>query len=80
MRGLMKTYTWITLNARLRALRTEAAVTELLEQQRRAGANPRWLRRIHARYRQLRKLRERREFERGLRAYAGPRAPKREEV
>lgn len=65
--------TWTELNARLGKMKTEAAVLELQTQLRLQGANARWLRRAQARFRQLRKLRERREFERGLAAYRGPR-------
>jgi hypothetical protein len=74
------TYTWTELNRHLKTLRTESAVLELLEQQRKLGAYPRWLMRISARHRQLRKLRERREFEAGLRAYRGPRTKPSAEV
>jgi hypothetical protein len=57
-------YTWAELNRRLRELRSEAMVLELFEAQKRSGANGRWLRRIHARYRYLRMKREKKELAR----------------
>jgi hypothetical protein len=68
--------TWLELNDLLLTIKKESDAEALLRAQQAAGASPRWLRRIRGRWSQLRKLRERREFERGLAAYRGPRRKK----
>lgn len=61
--------TWTQLNNQLRRLRHEDQAAHYFKQLKFAGAPARWLRRTQARFRQLRKLRERRELERSLKHY-----------
>jgi hypothetical protein len=54
--------TWLELNAALREARTEAAVRKLVdEEMRQEYPRERWVRRMMARYRYLKYLREKKE-------------------
>lgn len=77
---MKKTYTWIELNALLKTFRREEQAQELYKFLRASDAPIRWLERTFARFRQLRKERERKEFHQGLKDYKGPRTPKKEDA
>ena len=66
-------YTWTELNNLLRRTHSESDLQLLLAEQRAAGANPRWLKRIWGRLKVLRNARERRDI---LAPYRGPRRKK----
>lgn len=59
----MTLFTWHELNKKLRTLKTEAAVKELIEaEEKQQMPRPRWLKRMWARFRQLRYQREKKEL------------------